>query len=223
MNINNYSQHSIKNIVGIIHKSVVTPRIKKKFSSSKKRFELRGGGRKPWKQKGTGNARAGSIRSSIWVGGNKAFGPQPNKITKKINQEENQLSILHSLFLKKNHIAISINAIPTNEYLKDDFINGKKNRINYKKRGVSFWRKFTFEPRFFYSISILLIVTKDEYPLLSKKFRPKNINIISVDRLNTHMILKSEFIFSTKRASSIITQKLYEKKIISSRQTYIQI
>lgn len=75
---------NIKEAIGLIHKVLTIPKVRRRTASSKKRLEISGGGKKPWKQKGTGNARAGSIRSSIWVGGNKAFGPKPKVIKKKL-------------------------------------------------------------------------------------------------------------------------------------------
>src|SRR5271154_2915690 len=55
--------------------------------AQKTRAEVRGGGRKPWRQKGTGSARAGSIRSPIWVGGGRAFAAQPRDFTQKVNRK----------------------------------------------------------------------------------------------------------------------------------------
>jgi large subunit ribosomal protein L4 len=55
--------------------------------AQKTRAEVRGGGRKPWRQKGTGSARAGSIRSPIWVGGGRAFAAQPRDFGQKVNRK----------------------------------------------------------------------------------------------------------------------------------------
>ena len=68
--------------------------------STKTRAEVRGGGRKPWRQKGTGHARQGSIRSPQWVGGGVAFGPKPRDYSYRLNRKLRRLALLSALSAK---------------------------------------------------------------------------------------------------------------------------
>jgi large subunit ribosomal protein L4 len=69
-------------------------------ASTKTRSEVSGGGRKPWKQKGTGNARQGSTRSPQWPGGGIVFGPKPRKYDLKQNRKERRLALKGALSSK---------------------------------------------------------------------------------------------------------------------------
>jgi large subunit ribosomal protein L4 len=77
-----------------------------KSANSKTRSEVRGGGRKPHKQKGTGRARAGSNRSPLWKGGGVIFGPKPIKRAMKINKKEWNLAIRTLIYNKSSSLLV---------------------------------------------------------------------------------------------------------------------
>ena len=88
----------------VVHEAVTAQLAAKRQgnASTKGRSEVRGGGRKPWRQKGTGRARHGSIRSPLWVGGGITFGPKPRSYKKKINRKTKKLAIRSVLTAKAN-------------------------------------------------------------------------------------------------------------------------
>lgn len=92
----------------LIHRAVVTHNSNNKIhtASTKTRAEVSGGGRKPWKQKGTGRARAGSNRSPLWKGGGVIFGPKPKTKQNKINKKERRLALQTLLNNKRNQIHV---------------------------------------------------------------------------------------------------------------------
>ncbi|MBR2506085.1 MAG: 50S ribosomal protein L4 [Bacilli bacterium] len=93
-------------------------------AKTKKRFEVSGGGKKPWRQKGTGRARAGSTRSPIWVGGGTVFGPtgvQNFKISQ--NKKEHQLALKSALSLKVKDGLVVVDNIALDAIKTKSFVN----------------------------------------------------------------------------------------------------
>src|ERR1700729_83732 len=79
----------IKPNLGLLHSAVVRQlaNARRGSASTKTRSEVSGGGKKPWRQKGTGRARAGSIRSPLWEGGGVTFAARPRDFTQKLNKK----------------------------------------------------------------------------------------------------------------------------------------
>ena len=86
----------------VLHDAIVLAMasLRQGTASTKTRSEVSGGGRKPWKQKGTGNARQGSTRSPQWPGGGIVFGPKPRSYDKKQNRKERRLALKSALSSK---------------------------------------------------------------------------------------------------------------------------
>ncbi len=86
----------------VVHQAIVMQLANQRqgTSATKTRGMVRGGGRKPWKQKGTGRARSGSNRSPVWVGGGTTFGPQPRSYAKKMPRKARRLALCCALSAK---------------------------------------------------------------------------------------------------------------------------
>nr|YP_010835325.1 ribosomal protein L4 [Cryptomonas gyropyrenoidosa]WFQ83000.1 ribosomal protein L4 [Cryptomonas gyropyrenoidosa] len=107
----------------LLHKSIVIEDNNKRQGTacSKTRSDVSGGGKKPWKQKGTGRARSGSSNSPLWKGGGVTFGPRPRIYTKKINIKEKRLALATALYAVKDRLVVL-----KNNYKLVDTVSTKK-------------------------------------------------------------------------------------------------
>ena len=175
----------------LVHKDILRHHISQKqsTSSTKTRSEVRGGGRKPWKQKGTGQARAGSNRSPLWKGGGVIFGPKPKTNVLKLNKKERKLALQTLLYNKRNNILIlsgleeSIDT-PKTKYLENIF---KKCNVQLDKK-------------------VLLVVSKKTIPIKLSVRNMKNVELISASNLNTLSLLKAKQILLTPLAVNDIKE-----------------
>ena len=151
-------------------------------SSTKTRSEVRGGGRKPWRQKGTGRARAGSNRSPLWRGGGVIFGPKPKLSSSKnlkSNKKEKFLALLSLIYQKRQNLIISEDpyfymGFQKTKSLKN-FLDNLAIKNDYKKNN-----------------HYLFIVDYDEMYKKLKRISKnlKNVNIIQFSNLNPFVFLK---------------------------------
>ena len=157
--------------------------------STKTRSEVRGGGRKPWRQKGTGKARAGSNRSPLWRGGGVIFGPKPRTVFLKLNKKERRLALQTLLYNKKNNILIIDNLeTQITEPKTKAFLKVCQNcEINLNQK-------------------ILLVVSKKTVSLKLSTQNIKNVELIAASSLNTLSLLKAKQIILTSSAINDIKE-----------------
>jgi large subunit ribosomal protein L4 len=148
--------------------------------STKTRSEVRGGGRKPWQQKGTGRARAGSNRSPLWKGGGVIFGPKPKTVSFKLNKKERRLALQTLLYNKKNNIVIIENLEDAvTEFKTKSFLTICKNcqvELNQK---------------------LLIVVSRKTAELKAATQNLKNVELILASNLNTFSLLNAKQIILT--------------------------
>jgi large subunit ribosomal protein L4 len=94
----------------LVHQSVRAEQAARRrgTAATKTRANVSGGGSKPWRQKGTGRARAGSSRSPLWTGGGTVFGPQPRSYTFKVNRKEQRAALRSALSLHAQRGSLAI-------------------------------------------------------------------------------------------------------------------
>lgn len=121
----------------LVHQAAVTQMGNERqvLAHTKQRAEVRGGGKKPWKQKGTGRARAGSTRSPIWIGGGVTFGPTKNRnFSKNINKKMKQKALLMVLSDKVESKGLTVlDKLDISEY-KTKVFNEILNKLGNRKQ-----------------------------------------------------------------------------------------
>ncbi len=156
--------------------------------SVKTRSSIRGGGSKPWRQKGTGRARAGSNRSPLWTGGAVMHGPHPRDYTQKVNKKVKRLAMRMALSSKLdegNLLVVDKIEIPnpkTKEFVQI------QNKLNLKK-------------------PLIVVPKKDKYLDLASRNIPK-VRVISEDELHVYEILYYQELILTPEVVTNLQEKL---------------
>ena len=139
--------------------------------STKTRAEVRGGGRKPWRQKGTGRARQGSIRAPQWIKGGIALGPKPRSYTYKVNKKERQLAIRSLLSSKvlENELTV-VEKLEMKEAKTKEMV---KTLSNLKVEGKT----------------LIIVADKNENVYLSSR-NIEGVKAITLNMINVYDLLK---------------------------------
>ena len=159
-------------------------------AKTKTRSEVSGGGRKPWRQKGTGNARQGSIRAPHWVGGGVIFGPTSNRnYTKKMNKKERRLALKSALTYKATDKAIIV-------VDKFDAETSKTKDMMKVLEGLKVTGK------------TLIVTTELTENLILSTRNLSNIKVVLANELNTYDVLYVDKMIITEDAVKYIEEVL---------------
>lgn len=161
-------------------------------ATTKQRGEVRGGGKKPWRQKGTGRARFGSTRNPIWRGGGVVFGPRGNEnYTKKLSKTAKRTAVRQALTLANQAKKIVVKDVKT---------TGKTAEM------AKFLEENKLERR------VLLVVDEKTPELMRATNNIQNILVVSASYLSVYHILNADAIVLTSKALPVLTQWLEEEK-----------
>ncbi len=158
--------------------------------ATKNRSEVSGGGRKPWRQKGTGNARQGSIRAPHFVGGGVVFGPSTNRnYTKKMNKKERRLALKSALTYKVNDKAIEV-------------VEKFEAETNKTKDMLNALAELKLSGK------ILIVTTELTENLILATRNLANVNLVLANELNTYNVLYADKILITEDAVKYVEEVL---------------
>ena len=167
----------------VIHQAVVTRLANERqgTKSTLTRSEVRGGGAKPWRQKGTGRARQGSIRSPQWVKGGVVFAPKSRDFSKKMNAKAKEVALFSALSQK----------------IRDDeviFIDDIKVSEAKTKEMAAFLKAFNLEK------SVLLVMDSSDEMVIRASANLKKVSTIAAAQINTYDVVKNAKIVMSKQA-----------------------
>ncbi len=153
---------------------------------AKTRSEVSGGGRKPWRQKGTGHARQGSTRAPQWTGGGVVFAPVPRDYSFKLNKKEKRAALKSALTDKlQNQNLIVVDELKFDEIKTKNFVN-VMNNLNVEK-------------------GLVVLAEKDDKVFFSAR-NIAGVNTALVNTINTYDIMKAKTLVLTKDAVSKIEE-----------------
>ncbi len=175
----------------IVHRSLVRQlaNARQGTASSKTRSEVRGGGRKPWRQKGTGRARAGSSRSPLWKGGGVIFGPKPRDYTTKMNRKERRLA-LRTAFQSRADDMIVV------EEFTDHLTRPRTKELT---EAIARWGVAP-------GSKLLMIVSETSENLILSSRNVSKIKLITANNLNIYDILAADQLVVTSSALESIKE-----------------
>jgi large subunit ribosomal protein L4 len=178
---------------GVVHRALVRQLANQRqgTASTKTRAEVRGGGRKPWRQKGTGRARAGSNRSPLWRGGGVIFGPKPRDYSIKMNRKERRLA-LRTAFQSRVEDLVVV------QDFADQLSRPKTKEL------IQALTRWGVEPN---SKVLLIVAERNETIYLSARNIEK-LRMISANNLNIFDLLNADKIVATAAAITMI-QEVY--------------
>jgi large subunit ribosomal protein L4 len=161
---------------------------------SKERAEVRGGGRKPWRQKGRGTARAGTTRSPIWIGGGTIFGPRPRDYRQKLPQKVKQLA-------RKS--ALSYKAKDEQVIIVEDFSFEKPKTKDF----VSMMEALNLSGK-----KILLLTGANNTHVYKSGRNINKVNVMEASKASTYDILNSQLLVMQHSAVDAITKTFFENE-----------
>lgn len=187
----NDSVFGVEMNAGLVHQAVVMQLASRRLGThaTKTRGLVRGGGRKPWRQKGTGRARSGSTRSPLWVGGGTVFGPQPRSYAFRMPKKQRRLAI---------KCALSDKVASGDFIVLDDLqLDAPKTKSVVKMLG-----DFGVDAK-----SLIITLDENENVELSSRNIP-GVKAINTMGLNVYDILNHTKLFITKAAIEKIEEVL---------------